>query len=627
MVIIEHERVTYANIAAARLLQASSPEVLHGLHLAELLEPRSFEAAHRAIAEVIASRRESDTKELVFTRLDGEPVQLICTAAPLQPGRPESVVLTAMQPPAVYLTQDARIQKILNSITDVVYLIGYDWTYRFANMAASRVTTWNRDDLVGKHVTTVYPNITETRQYTVYRDAMERSEPLVFRTDEPILPGGLTAHYEVRVFPVDEGLLCFAHDITDKLRAEENLRAQRQLALVLRDTAAVLNSTLDLDEVLDRILSNVHRIVPHQMSNIMLVHDDRVSVARIRGYDNHVSALSGQSFAIEEVAHLAMMSNDRAPLLIDDVRQFPGWGNTGLEDELPAYAGTPIVRGCHVIGFLNLRSTEPFQQMHATRLLAFADQAAVALRKAALYESTVERVAELTERNDDLYVFGHAAAHDLRSPLQVDMGMADVLLYEMDADMDDTVRDGLQTILDYAQRMRRISDNLQDLAAIGSQHDNLAPVDLNTIVTTAVETFDHALNERGVRLTVDNNLPTVVGHGPLLEQAVGNLIDNAVKYIGRDNADPAVWIYGRIDGDWARLSVMDNGIGIPEDMREQIFKMGARSHPQEGPGQGLGLTLIKRTIERMGGRVGVDPAPEQGSVFWFMLPLAIADES
>lgn len=185
-------------------------------------------------------------------------------------------------------------------------------------------------------------------------------------------------------------------EITERQLAEGSEREQRLFAEALADIAAILNHTLDLDDVLERILQHVGRVAPHQGANIMLIHDGVARVRHYAGYSDQFPIsdfLRTHGFDVNRVETMRAMIETRRAIVVEDVHDFEGWLNTDDPLWLRAYAGAPIILDDEVIGFLNLDAATPnyFTPAHADRLKAFADQVAVALRNAQLYEAEQRR--------------------------------------------------------------------------------------------------------------------------------------------------------------------------------------------------------------------------------------------
>lgn len=218
----------------------------------------------------------------------------------------------------------------------------------------------------------------------------------------------------------EPGWLAVVQDVTDRMRAEAAEQEQRALAEALRDIAAVLNSTLDLDQVLARILDNVGRVVPHDGANVMLIRDNVAHVVGCQGYyqeEGILDAVLGLRFPVEETPNFQGMATLGQPCLIADTAENPDW--TPIEEAawVRSYVGAPIMRAGEVIGFLNLDSATPgfFTESHGERLQAFADQVAIALRNARLYQeleahsaglklAVAERTAKLRRTTEEVEV-------------------------------------------------------------------------------------------------------------------------------------------------------------------------------------------------------------------------------
>ncbi len=198
-------------------------------------------------------------------------------------------------------------------------------------------------------------------------------------------------------------LLAFADQAAlaiENARLFEAEREQGALAEALRDTAAALNSTLDFDEVLDRILAQVGRVAPHDAANIMLI-DAPHGAARIslcRGYADRgdEAALRAHRFVVDDLPNLRQMAETGQAMIIADTWSYAGWLRLPETMWVRSYASMPIRMKGQIVGFLNLDSATPgfFTPAHADRLRAFADQAAVAIENAQLFETAQRRLAE-----------------------------------------------------------------------------------------------------------------------------------------------------------------------------------------------------------------------------------------
>ncbi len=199
-------------------------------------------------------------------------------------------------------------------------------------------------------------------------------------------------------------ILIIARDISARRRAEEVLRRQRAMAEAIANAAAVLNSSLDLQSVLQGILISVGQVVPHDAANIMLLDErkEHVTFAAHQGYRERGLGdwLEQQRWPVAQIANLRQMMETRQPVVIPNVRAYAGWLDLPETRWLGSYISAPIQVEGEVIGFLNLDSAtlDFYSQEHTEPLMIFANQAAIALRNARLYASEKERSAELERR-------------------------------------------------------------------------------------------------------------------------------------------------------------------------------------------------------------------------------------
>lgn len=203
------------------------------------------------------------------------------------------------------------------------------------------------------------------------------------------------------------GTVSVSRDVTEQKKAEAAEYEQRQFTEALRETAAAINSTLELDEVLDRIFLHIARIVPCDTASIMLIENDIGRVVRYWGTGMADEAIAQEiralEFPISETPTLRQMFDSGQPLLVNDTNTYPGWIIKGGHNYFASYIGTPIKVQGEVVGFLNTNSFEAhaFRPEHLERMAAFAEQVAIAMRNAHLYETIRRHAAELVRHVAD----------------------------------------------------------------------------------------------------------------------------------------------------------------------------------------------------------------------------------
>jgi signal transduction histidine kinase len=227
--------------------------------------------------------------------------------------------------------------------------------------------------------------------------------------------------------------------------------------------------------------------------------------------------------------------------------------------------------------------------------------------------------AELQRSNAELEQFAYVASHDLSAPLRAVAGFSQLLGVRYKGKLDGDADQFITHMQDGVDRMQRIIDDL--LAYSRVDRSGLQPerLDLDAVLAEVLHSLGPEIAERGAKVTSDP-LGPACGEPGQLAQALQNLIANGLKFTPAGQT-PEVHVSTRHDGDRVYISVRDNGIGIDPDHAEQIFKMFQRLHSADDyPGTGIGLAIVKKIIDRHGGRVTVEPAPGGGTVFTLDVP-------
>lgn len=247
--------------------------------------------------------------------------------------------------------------------------------------------------------------------------------------------------------------------------------------------------------------------------------------------------------------------------------------------------------------------------------------AVIALGLATTYR-LVRRESEMARLKSD---FVANVSHDLKTPLSLIRMFAETL--ELKRVTDEATRQEYYAVITReSERLTRLIDNVLDFSRIesGRRRYDRRPVALAPLVHAALEAFRHPLAQGGFTLQVDlpGDLPEIVADAEALEQALANLLDNAITYSGDGRR---IRVEARRAPGEVRLAVIDDGIGIPAEEQARIFdkfyRIG-RSDTQGRRGSGLGLALVKHVMDAHGGRVSVESGPARGSRFTLHLPLA-----
>ena len=236
---------------------------------------------------------------------------------------------------------------------------------------------------------------------------------------------------------------------------------------------------------------------------------------------------------------------------------------------------------------------------------------------ASLEARVEERTLRLTQANEELDAFAYSVSHDLRAPLRAIHGYADVIEEEGGDALHADLRAYLKRISAAAEQMNRLIEDILAYAKLTQETLSVRPVSLDQILENARRGLERDCAVGS--LDVASPLGDVLAHPAALQQSIENLLSNACKYVAR-GAKARITVRAERRGGARRLWVEDNGIGIPLEHYERIFRPFERLHGIESyPGTGIGLAIVRRSVERMGGRCGVERASGGGSAFWIEL--------
>jgi light-regulated signal transduction histidine kinase (bacteriophytochrome) len=227
------------------------------------------------------------------------------------------------------------------------------------------------------------------------------------------------------------------------------------------------------------------------------------------------------------------------------------------------------------------------------------------------------RLAELEEANEELNQFASIVSHDLREPLRVVSGVAELFESRYAGDLDDSAERLLGALTRSTERMSALLDGLLAYSRVGSGGEERRAIDVNVLLAEVLEQLGSQIADSGGAVVADT-LPTVEGDWVQLAQLFQNLIGNALKFRGTE--PPRVEVRGREEGGMWHFSVADNGIGIDTRNADRVFEMFQRLHTRDAyPGTGVGLAIVKKIVNRHGGRIWVQAREPRGTIVHFTL--------
>jgi PAS domain S-box-containing protein len=236
-----------------------------------------------------------------------------------------------------------------------------------------------------------------------------------------------------------------------------------------------------------------------------------------------------------------------------------------------------------------------------------------------LEERVVNRTDALQKSYEQMEAFCYSIAHDLRAPLRSMTGFSTLLLEEYGPRLDERARDYTERIHQSAERMDRLIQDLLNYGRLNTAKLEIQDVNVDETFHTVLRHHEQEIKEKHAEIAKRGTLPRVRGHPVVLQAVFVNLFSNAMKFVP-PGVDPKITVRSEDRGMHARIWIEDNGIGIPAADRAKIFGVFERLHSADRfPGTGIGLAIVHKGVERMGGRVGVDSEPGKGSRFWIEL--------
>ncbi len=419
-------------------------------------------------------------------------------------------------------------------------------------------------------------------------------------------------------------------EIVERKRAEETLQRRNYELALLNQVSQELSATLDLQQIAAQLLQATAEIVGAEGALVWLADEqdkesekDELICRAIfhRGQDRSPAGLrmhSGQG-----IAGTVMQNGDsivvNAP---DDPRFLSGFAEQAGFHTASVVA-TPLRSRDTVTGVLEVVNKLDGDFDLADRILieTLSASAAIAIDNARLVEALRQRTVELGAHNEELGAFAHTVAHDLKNPLNLIIGYTE-LLEDVIPALDEGPRDRLDMILRSGRKMGDIIDTLLLLAGVREMDATLTPLDMGHIVTEALHSLTPLIKEHQAEIIVPDTWPVALGYGAWIEQVWINYLSNAIKY---GNRPPRVELGATEQSGPGGQAVVhfwvrDDGAGIPAEAQDRLFTPFTQLEQVDLKGHGLGLSIVRRIVEKLGGKVDVESQEGQGSTFGFTLP-------
>jgi PAS domain S-box-containing protein len=533
---------------------------------------------------------------------------------------------------------------------------------------AGAITSWNRgavglygyseSEALGQPNSIIIPEDLRADQKSVL-ERVRRGERIEHYETRRRTRDGRILDVSLVVSPIrDEageivGFSKIARDISERKRAQERTR-------FLAHASEMLSASLDYERTISKVadfaarspLSDWCAVVLREgdvVRQAAVAHRDPAKLRWAREFERRYPFDPGRDRIVMDVIEtgrpvlLAEIPDALLRAGARDEEHYRALRDAGMRSAMVV----PLAAAGRVLGALTLVSAEsrrPYTEEDLELAESLAERAAIAFENARLYRAAQEdiarrkaveeqiravnatlevriqeRTAKLTEALHELEAFSYTVAHDLRAPLRAMAGLSRILMEDHIQEADKTGHEYARRIVESGKRMDTMVQDLLEYSRLVREELRLEPIDLGELLKEVLSSMEADLAERGAAVAVRDPFPAVLAHRGALTQAVTNLIQNAAKFV-LPGKRPEIIISAETKPGVVVLSVEDRGIGIAPEHHERIFGVFQRLHDDRAyPGTGIGLAIVRKAMERMGGRAGVESRPGHGSRFWLEL--------
>jgi PAS domain S-box-containing protein len=485
------------------------------------------------------------------------------------------------------------------------------------NAGAERIKGYTRDEIIGQHFSVFYPPDAIARDWPgtelahAARDGRFEDEGWRVRKDGTLF----WANVVITALRDAEGRLIgfgkVSRDLTERRRAEEELReSEERFRLIVEGTLDYAMFMLNPDGVIASWNAGAQRIKGYTAEEIIGQH---FSIF----YSEEAKARRWPQYELEEATRVGRFE-DEGWRLRKDGTQF--WANVVIT----------ALRGPQgeLRGFSKVTRDISERRLHVQRIEALTGELQ---RRVTELAATNRELLQKTSENES---FVYSVSHDLRAPLVNLQGFSQELILTQEAmqkvlsdarvppDLQEQSRalltgemtESLGFIRNAVQHLGNIVDGLLRLSRVGRVEYVLEEVDTQALVADILASLHSTIQKSGGRVRV-GTLPVIQADSNALGQVFANLVGNALKSF--DAQRPGVIDISASSDDPPVFAIEDNGIGIAADYRRKIFKVFQHVHPAQGRGEGMGLAIVQRIVERQNGRIWFESTPDVGTTFYF----------
>lgn len=641
----------------------------------EILLPQRFGREHRRMCADYTARPEPRLmgagRDLFAARKDGIEVPVEIGLSPIE--MPEGLFtlatltdITLRKKAEEQLRKNEANLQLQISRMPIAYIL---WSPEFKvltwNPAAEKIFGYTQQEAMGKHgYDLIVPKKVQLHVEPIWQRLLG-GDTAAHSINENITKHGQTIICDWSNTPIKDssgtviGVLSMAQDITERKRAEEQLhQVNRSLRALSQCNEIMVRATQEQD-FLNGVCTSIVAYGGYRLVWVGFAEEDEKGVEVVRpaahaGYeDGYLKAVDirwDDSELGRGPAGTAIRTGK--PCICGNIQTDPmyqPWRQEALSRGYLSTMALPLIDSGVTLGAMSIYSPQPnaFGAEEVELLMELANDMAYGInsirsrKEREKAEAASQRLnKELVRKNKELESIIFIASHDLRSALvnvqgfSRELGMTSeavrttlsrkdipaALKEQLQKSLEEDIPEAVDFITNSTAKIDTLLNGLLRLSRVGREEMKVVRLDLNAMMAEIIRGMQVRIAQTNARIEA-GPLPPCMGDYPLIHQAFSNLLDNSIKFLDKTRQG-IIRISGKTENGWSVYCVEDNGIGIAPDYQGKVFEVFQRLMPDETPGEGLGLTIVRQIAERHNGRVWVESEPGMGSRFFVLLPTA-----
>jgi PAS domain S-box-containing protein len=552
-----------------------------------------------------------------------------------------SVIATQLASAVERFLSEREIQKFklgIDRSNNPVFITDLEGLIQYTNPAFEKVYGFSAEEAIGQTPRLLRSGLTSAEDYQTFWNSLLAGETVSHETTNKARDGRLIPVAATYSPILDEsgkmmGFLALHEDITERKLSEQTLKRRNQYLAASSEIGRLVTSTLDLNTIFTRTVSMISERFGFYYAAIYIIEETGFNAVLREATGEAGERLKAQKYSVIVGSNsvIGKVAEKIEPMLVDDTDLEPMYVPNPFLLDTRSEIAIPLRIGMRIVGVIDIQSAQAhaFTQDDLSVLQSLADQVAVAIDNARSYELSQQLIHDLREIDLLKSQFLANMSHELRTPLNSIIGFSRVILKGIDGPVSEMQQQDLTAIYSSGQHLLALINDILDLARIeaGKMELNLEEVQLADMTASVMSTAKGLVKEKPIQLLqrIPADMPTVRGDTMRVRQVLLNLISNAAKFTETGSISVEAIVQkgpaGKLE---ALINVIDTGPGISADDQKKLFQAFSQvdgSATRKSGGTGLGLSICANLVQLQGGRIGVHSQVDQGSTFWFTLPL------